>query len=1065
MLWLILALLGFRGVFAESRGGAAVEPIGHNLAKEPYLVDAWGRGAGLPQSSVLAVVQDAVGYLWLATQTGVVRFDGRAFEVFDHLSHPVIRDSYTEDLVAAPAGGLWIATHDGLIRWREGEARRFGVEDGLVDDTVQTLHLGAGGRLWIGTAKGLSVLEGDHFDSWTTADGLVNDSIWALEEDPEGGLWIGSEAGSSYWTGQHFEHHEMVADSRGRQVYALHIDRSGTLWVGSVAGIRRREGDRFTTPEDLDGLVRGAVRAIFEDTDGTLWIGGEGGLIRRSASGGTAVLYTVADGLPDQEIRSIWRDHEGSLWVGTNSGGLARLRPNKFHHMGRSEGLVDDFVWSIFEDRQHVLWVGTNTGSSRVEPSGAISSWALGDAVRTFFEDRSGRFWIGTLQGLFEWADGRPVPRLNASDLPFPRVNCMTQTQDGALWIGTEGGGVYRLDDSATITHRLTAAEGLPHEKVRDLVADPQGGLWIATQDGLAHWNDGALTVWTTDDGLSDDYLLALFLDPDGSLWIGTAAGGLNLLRDDRVVSFTRRDGMVDNLVLAIIDDGLGYFWLTSNSGLIRVARNELESLARGADIRLRPVTYGEQDGLRSGEMNGGSQPAGWALDDGRLAFPTLAGVALIDPSRADRAGTPPPVHLEEILVDGALEDPAGPLDVESGVKDLELRWVALSFLDPERIRYRYRLLGFEGDWVEAEGRRFAHYTHLPPGDYRFEVIAANSHGVWNREGAHLELRVHPAFHQTWSFYLLAALGLVVTGHLVHRFLVRRLLDHNRDLRRIQRQLEAKNEEVLDKNLELERFAYAVSHDLKSPLFTIEGFLGLVERDAEKGDMERLREDMGRIWRATGTMRRLLDELLDLSRVGRKESPSEPIDLTELAREAAELVAGRIAERGVEVDIQSPMPVVLGVRNRLLQVFQNLVDNAVKFMGDQPKPRLEIRAAVSGPPQTGGVEQVEIRIHDNGQGIEPRHQEKIFGLFDQLDVDAEGTGIGLALARRILEFHGGTIRVESAGKGKGATFVFTLPGAEDRAHPWLIDPGATGPRAGAAAKEGAAQPPLTNRAR
>lgn len=226
--------------------------------------------------------------------------------------------------------------------------------------------------------------------------------------------------------------------------------------------------------------------------------------------------------------------------------------------------------------------------------------------------------------------------------------------------------------------------------------------------------------------------------------------------------------------------------------------------------------------------------------------------------------------------------------------------------------------------------------------------------------------------------------------------------------------------ELEAKNAELERFTYTVSHDLKSPLVTIRGFLGLLQQDAASGDTERMHRDIEQISAATETMNCLLAELLELSRVGRIANPSEDISLTELAREAAEMVAGHITARGVSVEIDPAMPTVFGDRVRLLEVFQNLVENAVRFMDTQPEPRLEIGARQEG-------EAVLCFVRDNGLGIEPRYHEKVFGLFERLDVSAEGTGIGLALVKRIVEVHGGRAWVESEGAGRGATFYFTLP--------------------------------------
>ena len=231
---------------------------------------------------------------------------------------------------------------------------------------------------------------------------------------------------------------------------------------------------------------------------------------------------------------------------------------------------------------------------------------------------------------------------------------------------------------------------------------------------------------------------------------------------------------------------------------------------------------------------------------------------------------------------------------------------------------------------------------------------------------------------------------------------------------------EALIRELETKNAELERFTYTVSHDLKSPLITIRGFLGFLEKDAQSGNLDRLQADVDRIAEATRRMQRLLDELLDLSRIGRIVNPPEDVPFEAVVREALELVSGQIAARGVRVEIAPGLPLVRGDRARLVEVVQNLLDNAVKFLGDQPEPRIEIGARLA---DGGHV----FYMRDNGIGIEPRYLDKVFGLFDKLNPESEGTGVGLALVKRIVEVHGGRVWVESQGEGKGSTFCFTLP--------------------------------------
>jgi signal transduction histidine kinase len=398
----------------------------------------------------------------------------------------------------------------------------------------------------------------------------------------------------------------------------------------------------------------------------------------------------------------------------------------------------------------------------------------------------------------------------------------------------------------------------------------------------------------------------------------------------------------------------------------------------------------------------------------------------VVDPERLERNPVPPPVHVERVLADGLTlvgrELRAGPVTLPPGRGAFEFHYTALSLADPKKVRFKYRLVGYDEDWIDAGSRRSAYYTNMPPGSYHFRVIASNDDGVWNQVGDTVELRLRPAFYQSWIFYLACGVGGALLLRGLHHLRIHALVRRNQELREMQRQLEAKS-------AEMERFTYAVSHDLKSPLVTVLGYLGFLEKDLAGGNPERTAADIERIRGAANKMRQLLDELLELSRIGGVVQSPEAVELAVVAREAVELNAGRIAERGVEVVVAPDLPVVTGDRRRLLQMLQNLVDNAVKFMGDQERPRIEIGSTGIRDGKVG--KEATCFVRDNGAGIDAEYHQRIFGVFNRLDPEIEGVGMGLALVGRIVEVHGGRIWVESEGPGRGSTFYFTLP-ATDR---------------------------------
>jgi ligand-binding sensor domain-containing protein/signal transduction histidine kinase len=793
---------------------AALDP---DLAISQYSHRAWQAEAvegSLPQSSVFSIRQTHDGYLWLGTQEGVARFDGARFKVFNVQNTDQIRHNDVWTLLEDLDGALWIGTRGGgLTRLKDGVFVNFGKEQGLSGDAIHALWQTPDGSLWIGTrGSGLNRYKEGVVTTFTAAQGLPSDTIYALYGDRNGALWIGTDGGGiALLRDGVFTPLTTKQGLSNDTVYAILEDRHGSIWIGTGAGLNRWRDGQLTVFRTADGLSSDIIRSLHEDRDGNLWIGTDGGGLNRYARGRFS-SFTTRQGLSSDNVGAIFEDREGSLWIGTDAGGLNRLKDNKFVSYTTLEGLPNDNARSIIEGADGAIWIGTFGGLARYH-EGAFRTYdrrdgLSGDVVLSLAVTRDGAVWAGTLgAGLNRLSQGTFTHYGKPQGLSHETVLALLEDSTGTLWAGTRSGGLNRFENGRF--RAFTTADGLGANDVRYLLEARGGGLWIATLGGgLNRMKDGAFQVIGKRDGLSSDLVLSVHEDADGTVWAGTFGGGLNRLKDGRITAYTERDGMLGDDVFQILDDGRGHLWLSSNHGVARVARRELDDFAAGRINRLHPVVYGVADGMRSAECNGAHQPAGWRARDGRLWFPTIRGVTTVDPDRMPINALPPPVLVEELRVNGVEVPLTGNLELPPGRSRVDFAFTALSLLAPESVKFRYRLEGFDEDWVQAGAARSASYTNLPPGAYTFRVAAANNDGVWNDQGAALAFRLKPTFYQHRAFYAvyLAALALAVAaGMRVQRRRVRQLQARERELLQLMYERQVAEDALKSANRALEQ--------------------------------------------------------------------------------------------------------------------------------------------------------------------------------------------------------------------------------------------------------------------
>jgi diguanylate cyclase (GGDEF)-like protein len=789
-------------------GAARVHALDPDRALTQYQHDVWQAAQGVPQS-VAAVVQTKDGYLWLGTTVGLVRFDGVRSVVFDSRNTEAFVRNHVTALLEDRQGRLWIATFGGgLLRKDDNGFVRYAAKEGLPHDIVTALFEDSAGRLWVGTrGGGLVRLEGERFVRAPGTEPLASSRVRALAEDRDGVLWIGTETGLARLEGDALEVLTKRNGLSHDRILALLAGRDRTLWIGTEGGgLDRLRDGALTAVTTAQGLTSDNVWCLAEDRDGNVWIGTDGGGLDRLAKG-TVAAFTAREGLGSPFVWALHEDREGSLWIGTNGAGLNRLRDGRAVTLTTREGLTSDFVRAIRETRDGSLWIGTYGGGLDRVADGRVQAVTTrdglsNDSVVSLLEDRAGALWVGTRAGLNRLVNGRPVAFAGQKELARDFVYAILEDREGSLWIATNGSGVKRLRDGRITA--LTTQDGLGSDVVTALAEGRDGSLWIGTYGGgLDRLQEGRLTSYTTRDGLTSNSVLALVEDEDGALWIATNGGGLDRLADGRITAVTSKQGLYDDELVSMAADGAGRLWMGSIRGIFRVAAAELREAAEGKRPRVAAAAYGTADGIKNPECNGGS-PSVWKDRRGTLWFSTMSGAVAIDAARLRTNAVAPPVALEEVLVDGRAAGSPGTLRLPPGTQRVELRYAGLSLVDPGQVRFKYRMAGFEPDWVDAGPQRSATYTNLPPGDYAFHVIASNNDGVWNEQGAARAVSVEPRLHERPWCRAAALIALAGVLYGAYRIRVVRLKTRQVELIALVRE---RTRELLRANEELDRLA------------------------------------------------------------------------------------------------------------------------------------------------------------------------------------------------------------------------------------------------------------------
>ena len=748
----ILRLLALIALTAP--GGLALDP---GARPDEYIQTGFTVEGGLPSNVVNAILQTRNGFLWIGTDAGLARFDGRRFVPLYFRSPPPGSQGIVQALAEGPNGDLWIGTGAGLARiaragldfFDRSFSTLFHIGPGIRDE-VKCLRFDHAGFLWVGTSAGLY-----RFANGTFVP-ILSGVITRIEGGRRDRLLIVVDGKFAEWDGRRIVNQTSTARQPGfqaGQITDVLQDHGGTTWFCALGGLAKRENGKirrvYGTNDDLDVRARRAELA-YEDRQGTVWVQFANALYRLSSDAPELLLQ--------KSVRVIYSDRDGVLWAGTNGEGLFRFKDRLIRMLTQRDGLPNDTTMTVLKRKNGTLWVGNNCAG--------LSVWN-GHRFRTFAE-RDG------LSNSCVWA--------------------LAEDQADNLWIGTWGGGMFRFANGHFT--QFSEHQGLPGKVVRAIHAAPDGSLWIATDGGVSHMAHGKFRNYTRADGLSSDRILSVYEDRYGAVWAGTS-GGVDRMSGNRFIPTSFSKGILDPRSLNFGEDASGTLyvlnaprglaaveggrpvninqdlelfgmaaiaqdlWLSGGNGLFRFARNALERTNLNSGPPLNYTVFGVRDGMNTAQCSIGT-PNIAVTPDGKLWVATVAGLAELDVRHMPSAETKPATFVTEVTVDRARQVAGRELILPPGPHHVEFHFNSISLTSPEKIRFQYRLDGIDPEWLDADGSLAAVYTSIPTGVRRFHVRACNVDGVWDPVGIAYEVTQRPYFYETawfrWDVFLTAAL-------------------------------------------------------------------------------------------------------------------------------------------------------------------------------------------------------------------------------------------------------------------------------------------------------------------
>ena len=1081
-------------LFLQAQHFFTVEENNFFITEDSLISTAWTVEDGLPVNSVNEIIQDSTGYLWISTYDGIVQFDGLNFDVYTHANTPGMPQNRAVYLLPQSGNNLWITLENGGVVLKDGEEyTHFDQDDGFTNSNVTYMTTDSEGNTWFASLEGVYRYQNEQFETVYQGETNLENQVNYLYEDVNGSFWFATADGLVHFTPDGLQKYNLPNNNDDNYIVRIQPTTDGELLLSGQTGVYTFSDGQITQPSRFEPVEESLVHIFIHTKQEETYIPSSNGLykytngtlniIPGNEDPGSPFLYYLEDSLGNvwlannngdvyllqndrltpfhfpegkgpYHINRIMEDSEGNLWFTTGRSGLIRVKKAQVKSITAENGLSGNNILGMFEDRGGNYWIGTRDEGLNKISGNTITKYfeessPFRNIVHSINQDPEGNVWVGYFnEGLIKF--DHETGDYSAFDIgqteQLNDVHSVYFRRDSSMWIGTYG-GLVEFDPKGENHTYYTTEDGLGSNLIRYMDEDKNGALWLATvQGGVSRFLNGEFTNYTVEDGLASNNVRSVYVDEfeSGTVWVGTETNGISRIRNGEIKSLGTQEGLPDHVIHYISQDSLGYLWMSSNRGIIKLHKEGLNAYLDGASDSFDMIHFDKSDGMLNPEANGSFQQGGIRTTDGHFWFATQEGVAIFPLQPNPKNRVPPSVLINRIEAGENTQTISknSRIRLEKGTNSFSIDFHALTYTSPEKTRFRYRLSGLHNEWTEVYNERTVTFSDIPAGEYTFQLLSANNHGVWNTTPAETTIIVTNHFYNQWWFYpllvLLIILGYIPASRLRYQYLLRKqqkmraiidrqttqLRKEKEELEKRNRIIENQSERLRELNDTKDKFFSIIAHDLRNPFQAILGFTEILMEDAEKLDNRDFKTNLEQIDTAGKRVFKLLENLLKWAslQTGRIKSKPEKCNLADITGHTKQLLEHQALQKNLSITTDVPPDATaFADANMLRTILQNLLSNAIKFSKKGSEIKIKVEECSKN---------VTISVSDEGIGIPREMLDKLMNLDTNTSRpgtgEEKGSGLGLIISNEMIAIQNGTLQVDSI-EGKGTTFTISLP--------------------------------------